>query len=67
MKIALKTYPLFFIWTLFIGLFSTFIFIHENKVNSSLAVIKKEGVGLSIKFFLYGKENQTNIIFLKKC
>lgn len=66
MKIALKTYLLFFIWTLFIGLFSTFIFIHQNKVDSSLAIIKKEGVRLSIKFFLYGKE-KTNIIFLKKC
>lgn len=53
-----KTYPLFFIWTLFIALFSTFIFIHQNKVNSSMAVIKKERVRFSIKFFLCAMEKQ---------
>lgn len=49
------TYLLLFTITPLMSHFFTFIFIHQNKVNSSLPIFEEQGVRLIIKIHLKGR------------
>jgi hypothetical protein len=53
-----KSYLLFLICPFLIVLLFALIFIHEDEVDSPLAIGEKEGVGLPVKFFLCVEEGK---------